>query len=291
MVALRPEFKSEIREWSIGDNIDHEYLTELYSLHRKRPPSLLTRSFAPLCFKCVWVHRIKDVEFISQKFLATVFIINKPAHTMIIVDNSWTLAVASGLLAIFLNILWRRFKEHQGRKAHGCGLIPSYPQWDRIFGLDLALSQMKALRGDTFIPWLAAMHKGQPSTFKVRFLGKRQIYTTETENLKAMTAVNWKGFGISPLRRSTKAFHPFADKGVNTVDGDDWVFSRFLIKPFFNRDVYTNTDRIRPYVDSLLSLLPPDGEAFNIQPLLQRWVKSRLQKKQFERFITMLIRT
>jgi cytochrome P450 monooxygenase len=236
-------------------------------------------------------HRIKDVEFIPQKLLATVFIINKPAHTMIIVDNLWSLAVASGLLAIFLNILWGRFKEYQGRKAHGCGVIPSYPQWDRIFGLDLALSQMKALRGDTFIPWLAAMHEGQPSTFKIRFLGKRQIYTTETDNLKAMTAINWKDFGISPLRRSTKAFHPFADKGVNTVDGDNWVFSRFLIKPFFNRDVYTNTDRIRPYVDSLLSLLPPDGETFNIQPLLQRWVSRACKKKQFERFITMLIRT
>ncbi|KAJ5742111.1 cytochrome P450 52A11 [Penicillium manginii] len=190
---------------------------------------------------------------------------------MIIVDNLWSVAVASGLLAIFINLLWVRFKEYKGRKAHGCGVIPSYPQWDRILGLDLALSQMKALRGDTFISWLAAIHEGQPSTFKIRFLGKRQIYTTDTENRKAMTAINWKDFGISPLRRSTKAFHPFADKGVNTVDGDDWVFSHFLIKPFFNRDFYMNTDRIRPYVESLFTLLLPDGETFNIQPLLQRW--------------------
>ncbi|OQE46340.1 hypothetical protein PENCOP_c001G07690 [Penicillium coprophilum] len=86
-----------------------------------------------------------------------------------------------------------------------------------------------------------------------------------------MTAVNWIDFGICPLRCSTKAFRPFANKGVNAADRGDWVFSRFLIKPFFNRDVYTNTDRIRPYVDSLLSLLPPDREIFNIQPLLMRW--------------------
>lgn len=33
---------------------------------------------------------------------------------------------------------------------------------------------------------------------------------------------------------------PFADKGANIVDDDDWVFSRFLTKPFFCRKVYTN---------------------------------------------------
>lgn len=86
------------------------------------------------------------MEFIPQRLLATVFIIDKSTHTMIIVDNLWSVAVASGLLAIFINLLWVRFKEYKGRKAHGCGVIPSYPQWDRIFGLDLALSQIKALR-------------------------------------------------------------------------------------------------------------------------------------------------
>ena len=58
------------------------------------------------------------------------------------------------------------------------------------------------------------------------------------------------------------------------MDGEDWVFARHLIKPFFNRDMYTNTERIRPFVDTLFTLLPPDGETLNIQPLMQRWVSN-----------------
>jgi cytochrome P450 monooxygenase len=65
---------------------------------------------------------------------------------------------------------------------------------------------------------------------------------------------------------------PFADKGVNTTDGEDWEFSRLLIKPFFERDVYTNTDRIEAHADHFLSLIPADGETFDAQPLVQRWV-------------------
>ena len=106
----------------------------------------------------------------------------------IIPSSPWLLAV-SVIVLFLLHALWHSIQYNRLRKLHGCGPIAAYPQWDRIYGLDLALSQLKSLRNNTFIPWLAAMHKGRPSTFTVRFLGKRQIFTSETENLKAMTAI------------------------------------------------------------------------------------------------------
>ncbi|KAI0487509.1 putative monooxygenase [Xylaria cf. heliscus] len=157
------------------------------------------------------------------------------------------------------------------RRQRKCGTIPSLRQWDPIWGLDLAWSQYKALKTQNFLPWLRGIHEGQPKTFKVKFLGKRQIFTSDPENLKHMTSIVWKDFGISPLRRYKNIGHPFADKGVNTTDGEDWSFSRFLIKPFFYREVYTDVKRISRYTDELMTLLPPDGETFNMQPLLQRW--------------------
>ncbi|GAW18019.1 hypothetical protein ANO14919_074880 [Xylariales sp. No.14919] len=161
--------------------------------------------------------------------------------------------------------------EARRRRQLHCGKIPSRSQWDPIFGLDLAWSQWKALKQQTFLSWLQGMHEGQPKTFKVKFLGKRQIFTKDPENLKHMVAVVNKNFGISPLRRYKNIGYPFADKGVNTTDGEDWAFSRFLIKPFFYREVYTDVERIRRYTDEMFTLLPPDGETFNMQPLLQRW--------------------
>ncbi|KUI71755.1 Cytochrome P450 52A3-A [Cytospora mali] len=57
----------------------------------------------------------------------------------------------------------------------------------------------------------------------------------------------------------------------HTTDGDDWAFSRLLIKPFFEREVYHDTDRLVPFVDRFLGLFTKDGETFDVQPLLQRW--------------------
>lgn len=176
------------------------------------------------------------------------------------------------IIVLLLRALYTSIREARNRKIYGCEPIPKRRQWDPLWGFDMAFSQFRALRGHYFIPWLAKMHTNMPKTFSINFLGVRQIYTVEPENLKALTAINWKDFGISPIRRNSKASMPFADKGVNTVDGDDWVFSRFLIKPFFYREVYTSTDRIAPFVDHFLRLLPEDGKAFNVQPHLQRWV-------------------
>ncbi|KAK8849059.1 cytochrome P450 [Apiospora arundinis] len=149
---------------------------------------------------------------------------------------------------------------------------PRLWQWDPFLGLDTVISQVRALRGDYYLDWLRALHKGRPNTFSLRFFGNRWFYTMEPEILKAVYATNFRDFGVEPIRRNSRITMPFADKGVNTTDGDDWAFSRVLIKPFFERDVYHNTERIRPFADRFLALFPQDdGQTFDVQPLLQRW--------------------
>lgn len=163
--------------------------------------------------------------------------------------------------------------EHK-RRAKGCGKIPRYPHLDPLLGLDVVLGMAKSLRQNYFLVWLNKIHENLPKTFVVNFVGTRFIYTIEPENMKAMSAFNWRDFAVGPMRRNNKATHPFADKGVNTVDGKEWEFSRFLIKPFFERGAFTNTRRLSRHVDRLLSSFPEDGVTFNIQPLVQRWVSS-----------------
>ncbi|KAL4759443.1 cytochrome P450 [Aspergillus foveolatus] len=157
------------------------------------------------------------------------------------------------------------------RKAHGCGKIPRYPHRDPFFGFDIVLGMAKSLRNDYFLVWLNKVHENLPKTFLVNFVGTRFIYTIEPENMKSMSAINWQDFAVGPMRRNNKATAPFADKGVNTVDGHEWEFSRFLIKPFFKRETFTDTSRLTLHVDRVLEQLPADGETLNIQPLIQRW--------------------
>jgi cytochrome P450 monooxygenase len=158
---------------------------------------------------------------------------------------------------------------------NGYGKIPRYPQLIPIMGFDIALSMAKSLRNHTFLLWLRMLHDtgpGKAKTFTIDFLGRHMIHTIEPENMKAISATVWKDFGVEPLRRSTGASMPFADKGVNTTDGHDWAFSRFLIKPYFLREAFSNTDRLEVHTDNLLSLIPLDGSTFDMQTLMQRWV-------------------
>jgi cytochrome P450 monooxygenase len=142
--------------------------------------------------------------------------------------------------------------------AKGCSKISRYPQKDPFLGSDIALSMVKALKEHRFLLWLKALHANVlPKTFTINFLGTRVIHTIEPENMKAMSAVNWRDFGVAPMRNAGRASMPFAHHGVNTTDGLLWEFSRSLLEK---------------HTDNLLALIPTDGSTFDMQPLLQRWV-------------------
>lgn len=148
-------------------------------------------------------------------------------------------------------------------------------QWDPFYGLDMVYSQIRALKNDYYLEWLRRLHRNRPKTFSINFFGIKQICTIEGENLKAIQATNFKDFGLEPMRRKTKGGMPFADKGISTADGKNWEFARYLVKPFFYREVYASIDRVRPYVDKFMTLLPQeDGVTFDAQPLVQRWVST-----------------
>ncbi|KAK2738129.1 cytochrome p450 alkane [Colletotrichum kahawae] len=196
------------------------------------------------------------------------------------------LVVSTCLIAVFLS------RPLSNSKSDNEGGLPASRlwQWDPFLGLDTVYGQMTALKTDTYLDWSQALHKGhkEPKTFSLQFFTGRWIYTIDPDILKTVYSTKFKDFGVepirrnsnppqlqsaaTPIRRNSKFTMPFADKGVNTTDGEDWQFSRALIQPFFERDVYPDTGRIRSFADSFMSLFPAvDGETFDIQPLLQRW--------------------
>lgn len=186
--------------------------------------------------------------------------------------NISILVLTSSFAVIFLGTIFSKVSKNARLNAvDGSEPAPRMWQWEPFLGLDTVVSQVRALRGDYYLDWLRKLHAGRPKTFSLRFFGTRWFYSSEPEILKAVYATNFKDFGVEPIRRNSKITMPFADKGVNTTDGEDWHFSRDLIKPFFERDVYHNTERIRPFADRFLGLFPKNDETFDVMPLLQRW--------------------
>ena len=114
-------------------------------------------------------------------------------------------------------------------------------------------------------------------TFEANLLGSRMIYSSEPENMKAMSTAQWKDFGVEAIRQGNGAVSPFIGHGTSTSDGKMWEHSRNLIKPYFDRDGYRNLDRLAIHVDHLCDLIPLDGSTVDLQPLLQRWVSRAFQ--------------
>lgn len=185
-------------------------------------------------------------------------------------------SLIAGCLAIFYyaaRAAGNSIHYNREKKARGCGDIKAYHHYDPFFGLDFAYSLSKAFKAHRWLAWQKEMHASQKAkTFKANFLGSRMVYSSESENMKAMSTSHWTEFGIEPLRRANGVIDPIGGPGVSTSDGDLWRFSRDLIKPYFTRSGYSNLSRLEVHVDKLLELVPRDGSTFDLQPLMQRWV-------------------
>jgi cytochrome P450 monooxygenase len=160
------------------------------------------------------------------------------------------------------------------RKRHGCPKIPHYKHLEPIFGLDFVRSMIKALKEDRFLQFQKDLFASQGcKAFTATFMGQRMVYTSESENMKAMSvAPRWQQFGVQPIRLGNKAATPFTQHGVTTTDGQLWQYSRNLIKPYFDRSGYSDLARLEAHVDGLIDLFPKDGSSFDIQPMVKRWV-------------------
>jgi cytochrome P450 monooxygenase len=169
----------------------------------------------------------------------------------------------------------RRQRYLKGKLARGCGSVKKYRQRDPFFGIDLAIDMKHALQNHYWLRWQDDLFESSGArTFQANFLGTRTIFSTESENMKAMSTSNWKEFGVHPIRYANGAATPFTGPGVSLSDGDYWEYSRNLIKPYFDRSGFRNLSPLDEHTDRLLELLPSDSSTFDLQPLMQRWVRN-----------------
>lgn len=103
-------------------------------------------------------------------------------------------------------------------------------------------------------------------------MGNRMVYSSESENMKAMSTSLRDCFAVEPIRIGNGAITPFTGRAVSSSDGAKWQASRDLIKPYFDRAGFTKLDRLGDHVNRLLSKIPTDGSTIDMQPLFQRWV-------------------
>ena len=174
---------------------------------------------------------------------------------------------------VFAGKVVNHIQYKSAQKSKGCLSPKRFKHYEPFLGLDLLYSMVMALKEHRFLTWQKELFAAQDAkTFEATLLGSRMLYSSEPENMKAMSTSVEQDFGVEPIRNGNGAITPFTSHGTSTSDGEMWQYSRNLIKPYFDRDGYRNLHRLEVHVDKLLELVPTDNSTFDLQPLLQRWV-------------------
>lgn len=128
---------------------------------------------------------------------------------------------AVGLTAIYIFYyilasfsLWQRRRSMKREK--GVMEVPRTPQWDRIYGLDLFMTNMKALKNHCILEFQHRRFEnlGFNTTQQVVF-GRVVHNTREPENLKTIQAIDHKKWGLGSRRKN--GFLPLLGTGASDI--------------------------------------------------------------------------
>lgn len=154
-------------------------------------------------------------------------------------------------------------------KASGCSPARQLPSRDPILGLDTFYGLLKSLRGHAFLPAvLDVFDKAGDKTFYINTFGDNAIWTSDTENFKAIFATQAKDWGVGKAR--SDSFDPFFGQSIVTSNGEVWANSRHIIRPNFTRKQITDTERFDKHYSIFRSKLPTDGRVVDLDPLFHQ---------------------
>lgn len=122
----------------------------------------------------------------------------------------------------------------------------------------------------TFLDTSTRLFNQHGKTYKTKRGGRVFVRTCDPEVSKAVLSTHFEKFGLQPIRY--EGGKSFFGNGMLVTDGNQWKISRMLIRPTFDVAHIANLDRLGPFVDRFMSLLPRDGSTVDLFPLLKRLV-------------------
>jgi cytochrome P450 len=127
--------------------------------------------------------------------------------------------------------------------------------------LDLIVKQVRAtMKHKNLDSWLR-LFEGVPGyTAEGRIVGRRIVFTSDPENIKAILASQFTDYGKGePFHREWKEF---LGDSIFVTDGDKWHASRQLIRPQFVKERISDLHCFESHLDTLFRAMA-HGEALN----------------------------
>lgn len=154
-------------------------------------------------------------------------------------------------------------------RSKGCLPPPAYPQWDKVFGIDVFRQNIAALKAHTILErGQQRFHEMGVTTMSIMALGRHFHFTLEPENLKTIQAIDSKKWGLGTRRKL--AFRPLLGDGIFTTDGAAWQHSREMLRPNFARSQVGDLPTFEKHVAHLISAVPADNSTVDLSELFFR---------------------
>ncbi|KAL9110260.1 MAG: hypothetical protein Q9227_005167 [Pyrenula ochraceoflavens] len=152
---------------------------------------------------------------------------------------------------------------------HGCQPPPRYPHRDPLgLGRDLIRDRMNAYTEGWGQSVYTQHFEAYGKTFEETSYGRRIISTMEPANFQHVAAMAFQDF-TKLERNRTGVVSQLLGPGILVTNGDEWKWSRDLIKPIFSRGEVADITIIDKHVQSFFDILPHDRGTIDVQPLIQ----------------------
>jgi len=142
--------------------------------------------------------------------------------------------------------------------------VPKLYQPERILGLALFKELAKSAKAGTYLKDSRARFEENGYTYSLVLAGSTIIQTAEPENIQAVLGHLQSDYDSGTVRLNSA--YPLLGKGIFTSDGEYWAHSRAMLKPCFAIRGF-NLGNVETHVSRLFSIIPPDGQAVDLQPL------------------------
>lgn len=131
------------------------------------------------------------------------------------------------LLNVQVNTVHRRYKEYR------LNIAKCPKQSSGLFGWWLIYAVVRSNR-DRFYNARIMDYFTKVRTFIVSLGGELVIYTSESENIKAILATQFGDYDLGKTRHAL--LHTLMGDGIFTLDGQGWAHSRALLRPQFSKE-------------------------------------------------------
>ncbi|KAK4125020.1 cytochrome P450 [Parathielavia appendiculata] len=196
------------------------------------------------------------------------------AYVWLIVENghatlsSYLFFLALSALAVKLSLsLFRKHRFECRSRALGCGPVAVSPHKDPVLGLDGFLKALRALKSHKLLDFYAVNFASYGKTHYTIALGKWVLMTNEAENIKTILSTKMDDWPIAGPRLFA-TLPVLGPNSIFTSNGEAWRRARALLKPSFERDQLTDLRCFDRHIGNMLSKIPADGIAFDMQSLL-----------------------